>query len=74
MCEFPVIVITAVYIPPQAYAKLALEKLQYAINNPLKAHLEVAIIVAGDFNCVDLKTVMPRLHKNGHFPKRQEYT
>lgn len=68
--EFAAIVITAVYIPPRANAKLALEELHEAINSQLNAYPEGAVIVAGDFNHVDLKTVMPKLHTSIHFPTR----
>ncbi|KAK3532935.1 hypothetical protein QTP70_003799 [Hemibagrus guttatus] len=65
--EFTAILGTAVYIPPQANAKLALEELNEAINSQLNAYPEGA----GDFNHADLKIVMPRLHTNVHFPTRE---
>lgn len=49
---------------------LALEELHEAINRQLNAYLEGAVIVAGDFNHVDLKTVMPKLDTSIHFPTR----
>ncbi|XDV25252.1 hypothetical protein PO909_029198 [Leuciscus waleckii] len=68
--EFTAIVITAVYIPPRANVKLVLEELNEAINSQLDAYPEGAVIVAGDFNHVDLKTVMPKLYTSIHFPTR----
>ncbi|KAK3559559.1 hypothetical protein QTP86_013724, partial [Hemibagrus guttatus] len=69
--EFTAILVTAVYIPPQANAKLALEELNEAIYSQVNAYPEGAVIVSGDFNHADLKTVMPRLHTNVHFPTRE---
>lgn len=68
--EFSAILITAVYIPLQANAKLALEKLYRTINNQLNAQPEAIVIVAGDFNHVELKAVLPKFHKNINFPTR----
>lgn len=63
-----VILITAVYIPPHANAKLALEGLHSSVNTQLNAYSEGVVIVAGDFNHVELKTVLPKLHKHINFP------
>lgn len=60
----------AVYAPPQANAKLAVEKLYDSANKQLTAHPNSLIIVAGDFNHVDFKLVMPKL-KNVTFPTRE---
>jgi len=70
--DFTVILITAVYIPPQANAKLALEELHNTINSQLNAYPEAAVIIAVDFNHVDLKIVMPKLYSNVHFPTRDK--
>lgn len=69
--EFTIVTIMGVYIPPQAKAKLALEKLHDAINKQLMAHPDGVIIVAGDFNHADLKLVMPKFYKNVNFPTRE---
>ncbi len=50
MCqEFTTILITGVYIPPRANAKMALEEL-HNINSQMNAYPEGAVIIAGDFN------------------------
>ncbi len=68
--EFSSILIIAVYIPPQANAKLALEELHTAINNQLNTQPETVMIVAGDFNHVELKAVLPKFYKNINFLTR----
>ncbi len=70
--EFTAILITGVYIPPRANAKMALEELHNIINSQMNAYPEGAVIIAGDFNRTDLKTVMPKLHTNVHFPTRDK--
>lgn len=52
--EFTSVVLTAVYVPPQANAKLAMEVLQCSINKQLTVHPDSVIIVAGDFNHANL--------------------
>lgn len=47
--------ITIVYIPPHANAKLALEELHNSVNSQLNT--EVVVILARDFSYTDLKTV-----------------
>ncbi len=44
---------------PRANAKMALEELHNIINSQMNAYPEGAVIIAGDFNRTDLKTVMP---------------
>jgi len=55
------------YIPPPANAKLALEELY---SRQMNSNPEAAVIVAGDFNHVELKAVLPKLKKFIHFPTR----
>ena len=62
--EFTSTIITAVYIPPDANAKLALNELHAAISKQQTAHPEAAFIVAGDFNHCKLKTVLPKFHQH----------
>ncbi len=52
--EFTTILITGLYIPPRANAKMALEEL-HNINSQMNAYPEGAVIIAGDFNRTDLK-------------------
>ncbi len=54
---------TADYIPPEANAKLALAQLYESVNHSLVAHPDSVLIVAGDFNHTDLKTVFYKLHR-----------
>ncbi|KAI5085844.1 hypothetical protein C0J45_23589, partial [Silurus meridionalis] len=62
--EFSAIVVTAVYIPPDANAKLAMEELHAASSKQQSAHPEGAIVVAGDFTHSNLKSVLPKFHRN----------
>lgn len=50
---------TAVYIRPQTNTKLVPEEL-----HPAECSSGGAVIVAGNFIHADLKTALPRLHKN----------
>uniref|UniRef100_A0A3B3I9A9 Reverse transcriptase domain-containing protein n=1 Tax=Oryzias latipes TaxID=8090 RepID=A0A3B3I9A9_ORYLA len=72
--EFCSILIIAVYIPPQANAKLALEELYCLISRQMNSNSEAAVIVAGDFNHVELKAVLPKFQKFIHFPTRDNNT
>ena len=62
--ELTSIILTAVYIPPDANARLAMKELSAAINKHQNKHPEAAFIVAGDFNHTNLKTVLPRFHQH----------
>lgn len=53
-------VIIAVYMPPQANAKVVMEMLLLSINQHLAAQADSVIIVAGDFNYANLKSVLPK--------------
>ena len=68
--ELSSIVSVAAYIPPQANAKLALEELYCLISGQMNDNPEAAVIVAGDFNHVELKAVFPKFHKYIDFPTR----
>lgn len=57
-------IVTAVYIPLDANAKLALKELHAAISKQQTKHPEAAFIVAGDFNHANLKTVLPRFYQH----------
>ena len=58
--EFTVVIVTAVYIPPDANANIALGYLHSAINSQQSTYPEAAHIIAGDFNHADLKTVLSK--------------
>ncbi|XP_073669588.1 uncharacterized protein [Paramisgurnus dabryanus] len=57
--EFTVAVVTAVYIPPDADRNSALGHALIAIDKQQNNYPEGIFIVAGDFNHVNLKTVLP---------------
>ncbi len=68
--EFSSIVVTAVYIPPQADTGLALSKLHDELSGYINKHPEAAYIIAGDFNKANLKKVMPNFHQHVSCPTR----
>lgn len=72
--EFTAVLIGAVYIPPQANTKQALEELHTAMSSQLNAYPEGIVIMAGDFNHVDLNVVLPKFSKNISFPTRDIHT
>ncbi len=54
--EFSSIVVTAVYIPPQADTSLALSKLHDVLSGYINKHPDAASIIAGDFNKANLSS------------------
>lgn len=68
--EFTVVFLTAVYIPSQANARIALASLHDAIHPLKNHHPDGVFIIAGDFNHANLKTVMPNFHHFVDFPNR----
>ncbi len=68
--EFSSIVVTAVYIPPQADTSLALSKLHDVLSGYINKHPNAAFIIAGDFNKANLKKVMPNFHQHISCPTR----
>ncbi|XP_076836629.1 uncharacterized protein LOC143482213 [Brachyhypopomus gauderio] len=62
--ELTSIILIAVYVPPDANAKLAMKELYSAISKHQTKYPEAAFIVAGDFNHSNLKTVLPRFHQH----------
>ncbi len=69
--EFSSIVITAVYIPPQADTSLALSTLHDVLSGYNIKHPDAAFIIAGDFNKANLKKVMPNFHQHISCPTRR---
>ncbi len=57
--EFTAIIITAVYIPPQANTDQALKELYGNISERETAHPDVAFVVMGDFNKANFRTIAP---------------
>ncbi|KAI3358110.1 hypothetical protein L3Q82_002980 [Scortum barcoo] len=68
------ILIVAIYISPRANAKLALEELYCMISLQMNNNPEAAVIMAGDFNHVELKAVFPKFHRYINFPTRDNNT
>ncbi|XP_051793955.1 uncharacterized protein LOC127530662 [Acanthochromis polyacanthus] len=62
--ELTVMFVTVVYIPPDANASAANGLLHSSISKQQSRYPEAAHIIAGDFNHVDLKTVLPKLHQH----------
>ena len=62
--EFNVVLITAVYIPPDANASAALSQLHDTISSQQSLYPEAVHIIAGDFNHANLKVVLPRLYQH----------
>ena len=62
--EFSSIIITAVYIPPQADTSMALNKLYLTLCKLETTYPEAAFIVAGDFNKANLTTRLPNLNQH----------
>ncbi len=68
--EFSSIVVTAIYIPPQADTSLALSKLHDELSGYINKHPDAACIIAGDFNKANLKKVIPNFHQHISCPTR----
>ncbi len=68
--EFSSIVVTAVYIPPQADTSLALSKLHDVLSGYINKHPDAACIITGDFNKANLRQVMPDFQQHVSCPTR----
>ncbi len=64
------IVVSAVYIPPQADTSLALSKRHDVLSGYINKHPDAASIIAGDFSKANLKKVMPNFHQHISCPTR----
>ncbi len=58
--EFTVIIVTAVYIPPQANTDQALKKMYGNISEQETAHPDAVFVVTGDFNKAKFRTIAPK--------------
>ncbi len=58
--EFTAIIITAVYIPPQANTDQALRELYRNISEQETAHPDAAFIITEDFNKANFRTIAPK--------------
>lgn len=72
--EFTTVIITAVYIPPNANTKGALSVLYRFISDLQTTHPDGVFIVAGDFNQANMKTVLPHFHQYVNFATRGSNT
>ena len=66
--------ITAVYIPPDADANIALAQLHDVISKQQSMDPEAVHIIAGDFNHVNLKVVLPKFYQHIKCATRGEKT
>ena len=66
--EFTVVIVTAVYTPPDANASSALSHLYNAISLQQNTFPDAVHVIAGDFNHVDLKVVLPKLYQHKKTP------
>ncbi len=58
--EFTAIIITAVYIPPQANTDQALKELYRNISEQETAHPDAVFVITGDFNKANFRTIAPK--------------
>ncbi len=58
--EFTAIIITAVYIPPQANTDQALRELYGNISEQETAHPDATFVVTGDLNKANFRTIAPK--------------
>ncbi len=58
--EFTAIIITAVYIPPQANTVQALKELYRNISEQETTHPDAAFVITGDFNKANFRTIAPK--------------
>lgn len=72
--EITVVLVTAVYKPPDANVAIALSQLHKVISRQQRAYPESAFIVAGDFNQSCLKTVLPKFVQYVKGPTRGKNT
>ncbi len=68
--EYTAIMLAAVYIPPNSNNNRseALNELYQHISEQQTAHPDAFLILAGDFNHADLKSVFPKIHQHVDFP------
>ncbi|XP_041962711.1 uncharacterized protein LOC121720538 [Alosa sapidissima] len=72
--EFTSVIITTIYIPPQADTDTALKELSRTLRKQQNDNLDAAVIVAGDFNKARLKKVMPDFYQHVKCNSRGERT
>ncbi len=62
--EFTAVIITAVYIPPQASTEAALSDLCKDLKCSQTSNPDAALNVAADFNQANLQKTMPNFHQH----------
>ncbi|XP_076862714.1 nuclear respiratory factor 1 isoform X2 [Brachyhypopomus gauderio] len=75
--DFSAVLITAVYLPPSTNNNIrseALNELYQHISEQQTAHPDAFLILAGDFNHADPKSVFSGLYKHTDFPTRGNNT
>ncbi len=75
--EYTAILLIAVYIPPSSNnnnRSEALNDLYQHISEQQTAHPDAFLILAGDFNHADLKSVFTKIHQHIDFPTRGKNT
>ncbi len=75
--EYTAILLVAVYIPPSSNnnnRSEALNDLYQHISEQQTAHPDAFLILAGDFNHADLKSVFPKIQQHVDFPTRGKNT
>ncbi len=75
--EYTAILHVAVYIPPSSNnnnRSEALNDLYQHISEQQTAHPDAFLILAGDFNHADLRSVFPKIHQHIDFPTRGKNT
>ncbi|KAI2645993.1 Lariat debranching enzyme [Labeo rohita] len=75
--EYTAILVCAVYIPPSSNGNNrseALNELYQHISEQQTAYPDAFLIVAGDFNHADLKSVFPKIQQHIDFPTRGNNT
>ncbi len=75
--EYTAILLVAVYIPPSSNninRSEALNDLYQHISEQQTAHPDAFLILAGDFNHADLKSVFPKIYQHVDFPTRGKNT
>ncbi|KAI5613979.1 gastrula zinc finger protein XlCGF28.1-like [Silurus asotus] len=72
--EFSSVIVSAVYIPPQADTDTAVWDLHETLTLHQTQHWEAVLIVVGDFNSANLKRALPNFYQHITFPTRGERT
>ncbi len=72
--EYTAILLVAVYIPPNNNRSEALNYLYQHISEQQTAHPDAFLILAGDFNHADLKSVSLKIYQHVDFPTRGKNT